>query len=231
MILSNKFYPIDKSIFLISGGFEELVDSYYSFLKRTSKDKGITISRTDGNLPLDDLMKKLVPLTSPLAVKFIFFQINYNWTLFINNFVLGSDVASVDYIAKALNRKFIRMTEIISTNHLGAEFESPHVGMMTLDYKDYSYDGQKETILYLEKIKGKWSLNFEKDDFNMSGEVNGKLSEKEQMKMYMDKLISNLRISIDESSLNDIRKYCSFELSSNTIRDHREYSLKEAILR
>ena len=83
MILNNKFYPIDKSIFLISGSFEELVDSYDSFLKRTSKDKGITINRTDGNMPLDELMNKLVPLTSPRAVKFIFFQINYNWTLFL----------------------------------------------------------------------------------------------------------------------------------------------------
>jgi hypothetical protein len=103
--------------------------------------------------------------------------------------------------------------------------------MMTLDYKDYSYDRQKETILYLEKIKGQWSLNFEKDDFHMGAEVSDKLSKKEQMKACMDKLITSLRVSIDDSHLNEIRKYCLFEMSSTIIRDHREYSLKEAMLR
>ena len=145
--------------------------------------------------------------------------------------MLGSDVASVDYIARLLNRKFIHMIEFVSASHLGFEYESPHVGMMALDYKDYSYGGQKESILYLEKIKGKWMLDFEKDDFKIRDGINDRLSKREQMKACMSKIVSNLRMPIDDSNLTEIRQSCIFETSTDMIRDHREYSLKEAMLR
>jgi hypothetical protein len=95
---------------LIKGNCETVSQGFLDWQMTFLPDYGMRLAAEPIGGTISDALLKLLPRTAPIAVKYLFWPLNEEWTLYFDNGTLGTDASPPSVLASRLYTDGIRIS-------------------------------------------------------------------------------------------------------------------------
>jgi hypothetical protein len=95
---------------LIRGSCETVSQDFLDWQMTFLPDYGMRVAATPIGGTISDALRELLPRTAPIAVRYLFWPLNEEWTLYFDNGKLGTDASPPALLASRLHTDGIRIS-------------------------------------------------------------------------------------------------------------------------
>ena len=175
MILRTSFPRLTASFGAIQCEPEVAAEAYVRWQAPILAPHGMQLTVKAQRGSLDAALKMLLPLTAPIATRFVFAPLESEWTLFVDNSILGTDASSaMRVLAQRAGVRAVRVTCKEDRPKNGDESISEQFGARIVEV--YVPDGSVQRSVFAANDGGRWKFGEtgERLPFERPGEYEAK---------------------------------------------------------
>ncbi|MCG8589049.1 MAG: hypothetical protein MJE66_07130 [Proteobacteria bacterium] len=144
----ENFFPVTSTIGLFQRDADVVAHEYVAWQRPILAKYEAAIESRPVEGPLQEVIRMLLPLTSPIRERFLFLHTSSPWSAFLDNFRKGTDAATpVHYLSRRLRCRGVRITSVPDPS-------SENAGTILEVCEE---DGSRRT-LYCAKDGGRWKF-------------------------------------------------------------------------
>jgi len=158
LLLDNTFSPITSEIGFLQVDHETAVEVYMSWQQQILGRYGLVLRREQLAQPLDESLRRLLPLSSSIRDRFLFVSTKGHWVAFFDNWWRGTDAAApMCFLAGKLKCKGLRVVAVPHTMPAEVAKETQgEYGASILEV--YDDTGNASRTIYAANDGGKWEF-------------------------------------------------------------------------
>lgn len=175
MLSSDQLAPITNSCGLIKAPHEEVVDAFVKWVTPILQPSGCSLGTRRVSGRLSDVVRSLLPLTTPVSTKHLFIATKTGWTVMLDNGRRGTDCGPVSIFAGRCQCETLRVTAQRDTmpRKVMPTSRGTYGGVIM---EVFNPDGTSRRTLFAANDGGRWKfgqsgLPFEFEDLKTYQEI------------------------------------------------------------
>lgn len=154
-MLVKQFGTFRNSFGLVKGRCEAVAQGFQEWQNEFLSQHGFHLSEDVWSGTVSDALNRVLPRTTPISTRYLFWPLNEEWTLYFDNGRLGTDASPPSVLASRLHTDGMRIS-------LADELVEPGTGRV-LQYGstvfEYFESGEARRFIYAANDGGKWVFN------------------------------------------------------------------------
>lgn len=207
----EKLHQIKSKIGFVECSIDILVDSFLSWQNEIGSEFGYALEATKRKGGFNLALQSLLPITAPVALRYVMMPTKSNWVAFIDNSNLGTDFGWMSLLTKRINCDAIR-----------------YVSTFDATIFEKYCSGEVERSLFAAKDGSKWVFGSKGDLYDFENENNftkrviRERFTSEMLERYLEKF--GIFVADEAFYLSD-DEYILLERNGKMPQNLKEYSL------
>lgn len=150
---------------LIRGSCELVAQGFLDWQNEFLREHGMRLTAVPISGAISNALQDLLPRTAPIAVRYLFWPLNEEWTLYFDNGRLGTDASPPSVLASRLHTDGMRISLADHTSD-----QSSNVLQYGATIFEYFEKTDSRRLVFVANDAGKWSFGQEGAAFGFENE-------------------------------------------------------------